>query len=208
MFWEKNKNLIILITLWILVSVYIIFIACLSTKEMIEAWGIITLVFVTMFYAIQTRNLAEQERVSFKDQVNKRNVDFEEKKLKEFYYPFKYLIFDLRDKVKNEANPLIPTFELYLEITKLGASAGHLITKKLEDIAVDLLNSLFELKRVNVEDEEQLNLWREKVLEKIDRVEEQNKKEIIVIKNIIKDTYVLFSESFEEILTREEESEG
>lgn len=208
--WKENKGLIIPWLLFNIIAVFLLLIIKQHVKvnNILHVVTLITLVFFTWKYARQTQNLVKQERASFKDRVKKRNVDFEEKKLKEFYNPFKYLILDLKDKVKNETNPLIPTYELSKKITTLGASNGHLITEELETKAVDLLNSLFELSRINVEDEEQLNLWRTKVLEKIKRVMEQRKKEVDVIDSIIKEFYVLFSEKFKEVLSRAEESEG
>ena len=205
---KGNKYLIIIGLIWIIVSIAILIMLCPEVGEMIQAEAIITLVFVTIFYARQTQRLVEQEEKSLKEEIKKRNADFEEKKLKEFYNPFKYLLFDLRFIVENEASPLKPTLELRAKIAKLGSGYGHMTTKELEDKAVDLLNHLFEITNINEGDKEQLETWREKALEKIKDVMKQKQKEIDVIRSIINETYELFSERLGNILTREEENES
>ncbi len=205
-----------LIFFWLLtivvVLILLIFVGAKGkTSNIIQAIAIITLIFVTWFYTKQTQGLVEQQRafleqqkLSLDEEKKKRNADFEEKKLKEFYNPFKYLLFELRSIVENEASPSIPTLELQAKIAKLGSGYGHMITGELEDKAVDLLNHLFEVTNINEEDEEQLETWRKKALEKIRDVMKQKQKEIDIIRSIINETYELFSERLDNISTREE----
>lgn len=201
---KRKKDLIIIGLIWIIVSIAILIMLCPEAGEMIQAEAIITLVFVTIFYAKQTQKLVEQEEKSLKEEIKKRNADFEEKKLKEFYNPFKYLLFILRTIVENEASPLKPILELHAKIARLGSSHGQMVTKELEDKAVELLNYLYKIKDINEEDEKQLEIWREEALKKIEDVTEQRQKEIDVSKGIINETYELFSERLDNISTREE----
>lgn len=213
----KNENLYkSLFIPWVILTLVIVgLMLCFSSKDfgqlisnIIQAVAVGTLVLVTIFYARQTQKLVEQEEKSLKEEIKKKNADFEEKKLKEFYNPFKYLLFDLRFIVENEANPLKPTLELRVKIAELGSGYGYMVTRELEKKAVDLLNHLSEITNINEEDDEQLKTWREKALEKIEDVMKQKQKEIDVSRSIINETYELFSEKLDNISTREKENES
>lgn len=81
MFWEKNKDLIILAFFWILASIIVLFILNLETNDKVEAWIIATLVFITLYYAIQTQKLVEEGK--------KRSlIDYWERRITQFYKPF------------------------------------------------------------------------------------------------------------------------
>ena len=203
--WKENKDLIILASIWILASIFILFILCLETNEMIQAWAIATLVFVTIFYAKQTQKLVEQEEKSLNEEIKKRNADFEERKLKEFYNPFKYLIFELERIIDKESTPSKSTLRLCGKIVALGTTYGHMITKELEDEAVGLLNIMFEIKEINNDNAEKLQAWKDKIRAKIKNVNKQRTKEIKVIRSIIKETYGFFAEKLEKF---EEEGES
>jgi hypothetical protein len=200
MFWERNKGLIIIGLIWIIVSIPILIFLCPKVDEMIQAEALITLVFVTMFYARQTKMLVEQEKKSLEEQKKKINADFEEKKLKEFYYPLKYMIFDLERIMKKESDPSKPTLRLFGKIVGLGTAYGHMITKELEDETVGLLNIMYEIKEINKDNVEELQAWKDKVKTKIEEVEKQKTKEIKVIREIIKETYGFFAEKLEKFV--------
>lgn len=81
MFWEKNKDLIILAFFWTLASSIILFILNLETNDRVEVWAIATLVFITLYYAIQTYKLVEEGK--------KRSlIDYWERRITQFYKPF------------------------------------------------------------------------------------------------------------------------
>jgi len=81
MFWEKNKDLIILAFFWALASSIILFILNLETNDRVEVWAIATLVFITLYYAIQTYKLVEEGK--------KRSlIDYWERRITQFYKPF------------------------------------------------------------------------------------------------------------------------
>lgn len=60
--------------------------------NIVQAEAIINLVFITLYYAIQTRRLVEEERKIFKREEKRRNADYKERKLEEFFYPFFFKI--------------------------------------------------------------------------------------------------------------------
>ena len=75
-FWKENKDLIILVFIWILASIAILILLCPQIDEMVQAETIITLVFVTIFYAIQTQKLVRQEKISLEEQKKKNLANF------------------------------------------------------------------------------------------------------------------------------------
>jgi hypothetical protein len=52
-----------------------------NLNNWILAYSTISLAFITLFYAIQTKDLVEEER-------KRRNADFWEKRISDFYHPF------------------------------------------------------------------------------------------------------------------------
>lgn len=88
--WKENKWLIIF---WFLVIIMVfLLLRFLRPSEMInniiQAILIVTLVFVTFFYAKQTQRLVEEERKSLEEIKKKRDADYWERRISEFYKPF------------------------------------------------------------------------------------------------------------------------
>lgn len=90
--WKENKGLIILAFIWILVSIVVLVLLCPETSEMIQAEAIATLVFVTIFYAVQTHRLVEKQEKSTTEERKRRDAEFADRKLQEFLSP---MIFNL-----------------------------------------------------------------------------------------------------------------
>ena len=88
MFWKRYKDLIILICLGILVSIPILILLCPKVDEMIQTEAIVALVFVTIFYAKQTKKQAKLTKDLLDEQKLKRGLEFNERRLQSFYNPF------------------------------------------------------------------------------------------------------------------------
>ena len=100
--WGKNIDLIILVFFWILASITILILLFPQIDEMIQAEAIITLVFVTIFYAIQTQKLVKQEKISLDEEKKRRTVDFWRSRLTEFFLPLRINLQKLQTVVKFE----------------------------------------------------------------------------------------------------------
>jgi hypothetical protein len=61
-----------------------------KVSGLIQAIAIVSLVAVTVYYAMQTKELAREQKKVLREITNKRNIDFLERRLKEFYGPFLY----------------------------------------------------------------------------------------------------------------------
>jgi hypothetical protein len=88
MFQKRNKDLIIIGLSWIIVSISILILLCPQVNEMIQAEAIITLVFVTWFYAKQTQKQAKFAKNLLDEQKLKKDLEFNERRLHNFYNPF------------------------------------------------------------------------------------------------------------------------
>ncbi|MGB2764118.1 MAG: hypothetical protein WBC20_06860 [Candidatus Aminicenantaceae bacterium] len=189
MFWKKYKDLMIIGIIWIIVSILILIILCPEVGEMIQAEALITLVFVTIFYAKQTQNLVEQEKISLEDQKSKRRADYGEKKLKEFYNPLKYKIHKLKNTIIVQPNLIKPIILLYNDILKLGSEHEYFVKKENEEVIVELLNVLWEIKDINILNKEKVKVWKKKGLIEAEKVINIVKKEINIVKKEIDKVY-------------------
>lgn len=73
-----------------------------ALNNWILAYSTITLVFVTLFYAIQTQRQVEQQKKNLEVSIKNRKVDFLERRMNEFYGPFLAKLNDLRTELFNE----------------------------------------------------------------------------------------------------------
>jgi len=74
---KKYWKAIILVLAW-LIACLIIHWQNLDINDKVQAWAIITLVFITLYYAIQTQKLVEQERISLEEEIKIRIANFGE----------------------------------------------------------------------------------------------------------------------------------
>lgn len=124
---KRNKDLIIIGIIWIIVSIPILIMLCPEVGEMIQAEAIITLVFVTIFYAKQTKDLVRQEQLSLKEEKKKIAAGFWEGRLKEFYLPLNFIILKLQAAIKVKPIPFDEITKITEEVIKL-LNKGYLIT--------------------------------------------------------------------------------
>ena len=95
---KRNKDLIIIGLSWIIVSIPVLILLCPQVNEMIQAEAIITLVFVTWFYAKQTQKQAKFAKNLLDEQKLKKDLEFNERRLHSFYNPYIYHLDELKRK--------------------------------------------------------------------------------------------------------------
>jgi len=96
-----------LIFFWLLTIVIVLILLIFveakgKTGNIIQSIAIITLVFVTWFYAKQAQKLVEQEKKSLDEEKKRRTVDFWKSRLTEFFIPLKINLKKLQEIVKPE----------------------------------------------------------------------------------------------------------
>lgn len=107
-------------------------------SNIFQAVAIITLVFVTWFYAIHTKTLAEQGREEVKQQMLSRDLKFSEKRIHGFYIPF---INSLDYVRKNFENMQISEMKKILDKPheEIFFRYSYMLSKKTYDAVSDLL---------------------------------------------------------------------
>ncbi len=131
--WEWIKRIwkvVTIISIWFVIGL-IINQQKLQISNKIQAWAIVTLVFITGIYAYQTHE-------TVKEAEKRRKADYWERRIKEFYKPF----WDRLNTVRNE-----------IKIDTLGERRTVEILKDVEDflweksymIPIDTFNKINEL---------------------------------------------------------------
>jgi hypothetical protein len=104
--WLKaNWRQIIGLLLWMAIVLVILFIGTLKASDRIQAGSVVTLVFITWFYAIQTQALVKEERRAFRAERDKRVAEYGEKRITQFLIPLKNKLQQLKDGLSIIANP-------------------------------------------------------------------------------------------------------
>jgi hypothetical protein len=98
-----NAHWGILVGVWAAIIAVILIVGNMPLSDRIQAASVITLAFITWFYAVQTQRLVNEER-------KKRNAEFGVRRIKEFLFPFLNNLESLKDSVSRVAeadkNPL------------------------------------------------------------------------------------------------------
>jgi hypothetical protein len=76
-----------LILLVILEGIIFIVPMKINISDKIQGGSIIALVLITLYYAMQTRILAEEQSNTLREMMEKRKIEFLERRLNEFYMP-------------------------------------------------------------------------------------------------------------------------
>ncbi len=101
--WKENKCLIFFWFLTVvIISVLLLFLKCAAINNIVQAIAITTLVFVTWFYAKQTKRQAEETKRLVEEGKKKNIADFWEKRINEFYEPFVKYMNDIKDELHKE----------------------------------------------------------------------------------------------------------
>jgi hypothetical protein len=108
----------------------VVFRASTSLNNWILAYGTITLAFVTVYYAIQSQRLAEQGKKNLDESIKKRNVDFLERKINEFYAPFIEVFNSAWMQLHTRGVELQTLLQLRNEAQQLLWGKGYLISNE------------------------------------------------------------------------------
>ena len=168
MFLERNKGLIIIGLIWIIVSVPVLILLCPKVGEMIQAEAIITLVFITMFYASQTQKLVEQEKISLDEEKKRKTVDFWRSRLTEFFIPLKINLQKLQKVVNFEpfsSDEFSKTLSEFIELM----SKAYMLTTEMNNSLISFMSMFKFQKRDKVVEAEKYNIneQTEELLKKV-----------------------------------------
>ncbi len=162
----------------------------LLISDKIQALAIVTLIFVTIFYAIQTQRLVKQEKISLEEQKKKNHADFWERKLKEYFLPVRIALMDFIGLLSIKA---LPSDEIKKEVLKISDLFAKAIMMSKE--TMDSLNSLMDeflnfkhLKEKGISEEKWIDDTRKKIMDLI----KQNEVEIVMVEGKIREVYSFY----------------
>jgi hypothetical protein len=111
---KENWGILIGIIAWVAIMV-LVFTRRMSLSNRIQAMSVITLVFITWFYAVQTQRLVKEQRATLEEERKRRNAEFGMQRIQKFLRPLLKRLEDLKDIVsliaKASKNPLQLDFE-------------------------------------------------------------------------------------------------
>jgi hypothetical protein len=102
---KAHLGFIIGLALWSVLLLIVLFVRAMQLSDRIQAASVITLVFVTMYYAVQTQALVKEEQRSLKEETDKRVAEYGEKRIKEFLIPLNGLLSNLKMYFNVVTNP-------------------------------------------------------------------------------------------------------
>lgn len=105
MWLETKWRQIIGLLLWAVIALIILFIGSLRLSDRIQAVSVVTLVFITWFYAVQTQDLVREERRAFDAERDKRVAEYGEKRITHFLVPLRNKLQQLKDGLSIINNP-------------------------------------------------------------------------------------------------------
>jgi hypothetical protein len=93
----------------------LVFTRRMSLSDRIQAMSVITLAFITWFYAVQTQRLVKEQRATLEEERKRRNAEFGMKRMQKFLRPLLERLEALKDVVsliaKASKHPLQLDFE-------------------------------------------------------------------------------------------------
>jgi hypothetical protein len=78
---RAQRKFIAALAIWAALVLIVLFIGNMQLSDRIQAASVITLVFITWFYAVQTQALVKEERRALEEEKKKRAAEFGEKKI-------------------------------------------------------------------------------------------------------------------------------
>jgi len=85
------------IALWAAIVVRVFFIGDMSLSNRIQAISMITLVFVTLFYSVQTQKLVKEQRATLEEERKRQNAEFGIQRIQWFLRPLLKRLESLKD---------------------------------------------------------------------------------------------------------------
>lgn len=164
-----------LILFWLLtiiiVSILLVFLGAKGkTSSTIQAIAIITLLFITWFYAKQTQRLVEQQKISLEEDRKKREADFGERIVKEYFMPMMTRCTRLEGTLKSITDlsklndSIAQVVDLINEMTPLIEKYGFLGPKKLGVYVGELTELLRVIVNIKHDEEEKFKKWKARAI--------------------------------------------
>ncbi|MBE3143931.1 MAG: hypothetical protein IMZ61_08410 [Planctomycetes bacterium] len=84
------------LAVWAALIFIVLLVGKMQLGDRIQAASVITLVFITWFYAIQTQALVKEERRALEEEMKKRQAEYGEKRIKDFLNPLIAMLENFR----------------------------------------------------------------------------------------------------------------
>lgn len=204
-FWLKtHPGFIIGLTSWAALLLIVFFVGNIRLSDRIQAASMITLVFITLFYAVQTQALVREEQRALEEERDKRIAEYGEKRITLFLTPLKNKLNQLKDDLSIIARtipnePIIskwddvvlqvksvaynPTKQFFLENAYM---SNDILTKKMLQFFNQIDDSWPTLDH---QDDAYVIPWKEKMEKAITEIGSLVGVEIQIISTHIKRTY-------------------
>jgi hypothetical protein len=96
---EANWRFLVGLSIWVVTILIIFFTRSLRSSDRIQAVSVITLVFITWFYAVQTQKLVKEQRLALEEERKKRYAEFGIERMEKFLRPLLQHVEGLKDSV-------------------------------------------------------------------------------------------------------------
>jgi len=209
--WLKaHWRILIGIALWAAIVALVFFIGDMSLSDRIQATSVITLAFITWFYAVQTQRLVKEQKDALEEERKKRNAEFGVERIKIFLRPLLKKLEDLNDSLsvitESRNRPLIDCWGNSLErfhvklnnIDELFSEYLYMASVRLRG---DLQKFLSEVKESIPTFENQAESytipWKKRIERKIQDLKNSIVFEASLISQQIRKTYGFFSHETE-----------
>jgi len=139
--WKKYKEFIILGILGAIIFVLVLILLFSEMDKIIQSELIVILVFITLYYAIQTRRLVEEEK-------RKTIADFAERRLQDFHLPLKHSFIMLHVLLNHPDIFLDSVSTFNSELVKLFFKYDYMVKAETDDAFHNLVDVLDKEKEV------------------------------------------------------------
>lgn len=185
----RKENMAVISVWFLLVIVVTVLLSAIKAQlkiyNILHAIAIITLLFITLTYVIQTHKLLKQGKMAAEEEKKKRNADFAEKKLKEFYFPFRIKISQLEILMKKSNLSIDSVVNLTKDIVELVSKYGYNMEKEVDKTLLEMLEVIIKIKDF----EEEIAEWKDEAMTKILELSRITNVEIASIKARINQVY-------------------
>lgn len=165
----------------------------LSISDKIQAGSIIALVAVTIYYAIQTQKLVKKQEESTNEERKRRDAEFADKKLQEFFSPMILRLVSLKNDIEGlKTSAELVTFVKKLEIILIemsGSMEKYMYLLPYEDIVSFGRVVEIHKKALLIKDEKELKNWKKNSISAIKEFTPE-------IQRLIKTLLIKVSETF------------
>ncbi len=96
---EAHGRFIIGLILWAAIMLIVFFVGTMQLSDRIQAASMITLVFITLFYAVQTQALVKEQNRNTVEEKRRRDAGFGEKRIHTFISPLGNMLRRYQDSL-------------------------------------------------------------------------------------------------------------